>query len=338
MNRSRTMNTLYKVVLAVVGVLGFLCIILNPNNEKFDNIYESRETKTFFSVYHQSLCEGKTKIREVSEVPRKCPQGGIVTVNQGGRLGNQIWEYASVWAVSKLTGLEPYVPGCIRNTIDELFENLSIPALEDISHCEIRFVEVVKGLEAWSSPNQSIILPIYSRLFDIAVPFIEEIKMDFQIRKTVLERCQQILREAAKLSSYPAQTFVGVHVRRTDYMTYLNWKYQNVTIADQSYFLRAMEIFEGKFENVIFVVLSDDLSWCRNAFSGKGNVYINKMGLGNSAVVDLALMASCNHTIYDYGTYGDWGALLAGGDNIYFNLSVNPSAQMGKMLPNWSTI
>ncbi len=28
---------------------------------------------------------------------------------------------------------------------------------------------------------------------------------------------------------------------------------------------------------------------------------------------DLALLAACNHTILSYGTFGMWGALLAGG-------------------------
>ncbi len=31
---------------------------------------------------------------------------------------------------------------------------------------------------------------------------------------------------------------------------------------------------------------------------------------------DLALLAACNHTILSYGTFGMWGALLAGGRTI----------------------
>ena len=32
--------------------------------------------------------------------------------------------------------------------------------------------------------------------------------------------------------------------------------------------------------------------------------------------VDLAVLALCNHTIMDYGTFGLWGGLLAGGNII----------------------
>lgn len=31
---------------------------------------------------------------------------------------------------------------------------------------------------------------------------------------------------------------------------------------------------------------------------------------------DLALLAACNHTILSYGTFGQWGALLAGGRTV----------------------
>ena len=36
-----------------------------------------------------------------------------------------------------------------------------------------------------------------------------------------------------------------------------------------------------------------------------------------SAKEDLALASSCNHSIIDVGSYGFWGAYLAGGETIY---------------------
>lgn len=55
-------------------------------------------------VVPQNL-EPKHKVHQI------CPRDGIVTVYQGGRLGNQMFEYAGVWAVARRTGLDPYVPG-----------------------------------------------------------------------------------------------------------------------------------------------------------------------------------------------------------------------------------
>ena len=37
---------------------------------------------------------------------------------------------------------------------------------------------------------------------------------------------------------------------------------------------------------------------------------------GGSPSSDMALMAYCNHSIIDYGSYGVWGAVLAGGEVV----------------------
>ena len=38
---------------------------------------------------------------------------------------------------------------------------------------------------------------------------------------------------------------------------------------------------------------------------------------------DLALLAACNHTILSYGTFGQWGALLAGGKVVISDTAAN---------------
>ena len=37
---------------------------------------------------------------------------------------------------------------------------------------------------------------------------------------------------------------------------------------------------------------------------------------GNILGEDLALLANCNHTIMSFGTFGMWGAMLAGGNVV----------------------
>ena len=60
----------------------------------------ARRTKV--SAYEQVLCHTNLKtIRIFPENKNVCPKYGIVSAIQGGRLGNQIWEYASVWATAR---------------------------------------------------------------------------------------------------------------------------------------------------------------------------------------------------------------------------------------------
>jgi Glycosyl transferase family 11 len=127
-------------------------------------------------------------------------------------------------------------------------------------------------------------------------------------------------------------TFVGVHVRRTDYKGYL-WRTRKMNLADASYFHRAMDHFRAKFAHVAFVVVSDEASWCLENLSAD-DVLVVRSRI-TSPGLDLALMASCNHSIIDYGTFGVWGAVLAGGETVLYNISRHSSVRVAQLLPNW---
>jgi galactoside 2-L-fucosyltransferase 1/2 len=65
---------------------------------------------------------------------------------------------------------------------------------------------------------------------------------------------------------------------------------------------------------LIFLIVSDDLEWCRKHLIDekvKDVVIASK-----SPSHDLALLTTCAHNIIDYGTYGLWGAFMAGGHTI----------------------
>merc|ERR1712032_885443 len=65
----------------------------------------------------------------------------------------------------------------------------------------------------------------------------------------------------------------------------------------------------------VFLVVSDDMVWCKRNLAASDTFMVG----GNSPQVDLAIMALCNASIIDYGTFGVWGAVLAGGETIVSN-------------------
>jgi galactoside 2-L-fucosyltransferase 1/2 len=67
------------------------------------------------------------------------------------------------------------------------------------------------------------------------------------------------------------------------------------------YFLRHINVFQNKYQQVMFVVLSDDPKWCKREL--RGDVVVMKI---KSPAQDLAILAACKHSIIDYGTYGAW--------------------------------
>ncbi|TRY62023.1 hypothetical protein TCAL_17177 [Tigriopus californicus] len=101
---------------------------------------------------------------------------------------------------------------------------------------------------------------------------------------------------------------------------------------------------------MVFVVASDDPQWCKTQFGTMPNktvIFANeafKDNLGfDRKYLDMAIMSKCNHSIFDYGTFGFWGAYLAGGHTIlahHIGTGKNPEVENVRQaeLPNWHFI
>lgn len=100
----------------------------------------------------------------------------------------------------------------------------------------------------------------------------------------------------------------------------------------------------------MFVVASDDVEWCKTNFGAVANetilysvdAFTTKLGYDRK-YLDMCIMSKCNHSIIDYGTFGFWGAYLAGGHTILaHNIGTgrNPEVENIKpaKLPNWHFI
>jgi len=128
-------------------------------------------------------------------------------------------------------------------------------------------------------------------------------------------------------------TYVGVHVRRTDYIGYLKRKF-NASAVKLNYFLRHINVFLNKYQRVLFVVVSDDPKWCEHELRCDDVVAMKT----NSTIQDLAIMTAYNDSIIDYDTYGLWRAIMSGGDTIFYNLTSNGAVALVSLLANWCIV
>ncbi|XP_047002348.1 galactoside 2-alpha-L-fucosyltransferase SEC1-like [Schistocerca americana] len=324
--------------LLVLSIFCAMCTIVFVHLFIFP-VYQAQPKKKvmkYLGDYEQSLCTYNLKLSRTRSGRYHCPKDGIVTVSQGGRLGNQMWEYASVWAVARRTGLEPYVPRCIRKVLDEIFDDLSIPPLFYVSHCPAKWDGIIKSPDWWMYTNQSILLPRFSILPELVLSWVDDIRHEFKFKKKYADASQNVLRTATQLMNNSNLTFVGVHVRRTDYRQYL-WRTRKMNLAGPEYFHNAMGYFRERYRSgVAFLVVSDDPSWCRhNLVKDHTDVFVVSKAGVISPGQDLATMAACNHSIIDYGTFGVWGAILASGETILYNITKHSSVRVSELLPNW---
>ena len=69
-------------------------------------------------------------------------------------------------------------------------------------------------------------------------------------------------------------TYVGIHIRRTDYNFYYEKEY-GIKPKKSSYYNDAMEYFNEEYENCIFVVASDDIKWAKKHLKKPNNTHIH---------------------------------------------------------------
>ncbi|KAG8180242.1 hypothetical protein JTE90_017643 [Oedothorax gibbosus] len=143
----------------------------------------------------------------------------------------------------------------------------------------------------------------------------DEIRKEFRFADRIQRHAENVIR-MANVHHLTNVTYVGVHVRRGDYRkAWLNaFGGAEVTME---YFQKAVDFFTRKYRTIVFVLVSDDRMWCIQNLSSRFGMYVAEEA--PSPAYDMAVLANCNHTLMTYGTFGFWGAYLAGGDVVYLD-------------------
>lgn len=142
------------------------------------------------------------------------------------------------------------------------------------------------------------------------------------------------------LVDFPLQ-FVGVHVRRGDYLAQYNVD-KGYTVADAKFLQRSMSYFEDKYKNVIFVVSTDAKEWAGYNVRSAAHPVLYSPFEPAQPFHDLSLLSQCNRAVVTVGTFGWWGAWLAGGETIYYRYFPKPKSEIAAgfrasdfFIPQW---
>nr|XP_028560406.1 galactoside 2-alpha-L-fucosyltransferase 2-like [Podarcis muralis] len=272
----------------------------------------------------------------------KIIDSGIWTVKSDGRLGNQMGEYATLYALAKMNGHQAYICPAMHQYLSPMFR-ITLPVLHAEVDKKIHWKDF--PLRSWMSESYKHIKGKYVRLTGYPWSYTfyhhirQEILQQFSFHDHIKEEANQYLQ---KLRGQRQEvTYVGVHVRRGDYVHVMpSWK---GVVADRGYLEKAMNYFREKYPNPIFVVTSNGMEWCKeNINASRGDVYFSGDGRESSPGRDFALLAHCNHTIMTIGTFGRWAGYLAGGETIYLANYTLPDSRYLKVfnlsaifLPEW---
>lgn len=232
-----------------------------------------------------------------------------MNVKSKGRLGNNMFQYASLLGISRRNGHVPVLDGYKSDLLHQFFQISHVRDLLITNTTTFR--ENKTGVFDYSSsslnPAKNWTLDGYFQSWKYFCDIDKEIRHEFTFRDIIKRRAFDIL------SNFTGRTLVGVHVRRDD-MLLTRQKIKGYNAADESYVKKAMTFFREIYTNVQFILCSDGIKWCKRMIKSSDVYFVEH----NPAEVDLAVLSLCNHSIITSGTFGWWGAWLAGGTTVYF--------------------
>ena len=279
------------------------------------------------------------------------PLPGVWISSTNGRLGNQMGAYAALFGLARMNGRKAYLSMNSANNLGAIFQ-LTLPPLPTDENKDFQNFWLRNWME--ESYAHISLMRVHFTGYPTSWTFYDRyrdaIRREFTFRPMMREVADTFLRSVAakSMSQLPGAniTFVGVHVRRGDYVRVMRNIWKGV-VADAQYLIEAMKVMRGSYPDSVFVVASDDVKWCReNINITRGDVYFVADGVSHSSPQqDLGVRAPCNHTIMTIGTFGFWPGYLAGGDVIYLDKYVLPNSPFLKVfrydafyLPNWKGI
>jgi len=262
---------------------------------------------------------------------KKCPKKFMFSIKpreevdwESNKLGNQIFEYAAMLTVCKTHKCTPVLEDRMLLGLKEYFPKIrEISLHQALTSCPNRswrklnsFRDFLKEKNNFRNDYIMFESPYSAGMFS---KYKREIRNKFKLKfkPAVSNTTRKILKRILK--NQTNKNLIGVHVRQEDYGASLKMKPDFETLGS-SYFRNAMDYFQKKYKDPIFLVFTEFPIWCEE-FLDKGNFDIRYPGkeYGNRKTIinDLALLSHCNGSIISYGTFGFLGAFLSNGEVAY---------------------
>jgi len=238
-----------------------------------------------------------------------------------GRLGNQMFQFASTLGIAKERGFGAGIPieNCIReigngpidtktgrnmNVKCDLLDCFDIPSEYLVPINEMAIGSVYQEGDFKFNPQVLSLGPNtdlygYFQTEKYFEKYRNEILEIFTFKQNHKDEAENFLSEKVPpLAS--DKNIISLHVRRGDYTLYPN---HHPTCSDE-YYQSAISKFD--LSNSIFLVFSDDIEWCKKKFEGESFIFSDT----DNQYLDLAIMSFCDHHIIANSSFSWWGAWL----------------------------
>ena len=241
-------------------------------------------------------------------------------LGSNGRLGNQMFQYASLRGIANYNQYQWMIPPPDYNHKDNygLFDTFEMKHVKPENLGFNDGMTVTEKTHAFDDGlfycTDGVNIDAYLQTEDYFVHIADQIREDFTFKKDYLEPCQEFI---SSLGSTP----IFIHIRQSDNIG----REEFHPILPLSYFESALEFWSPDTPCFVF---TDDLDWCKKQsffdndrfiFNDNPERYeyqtIDGTGQMQNTLlpqVDLCLMSLCSGAIIANSSFSWWGAWLQG--------------------------
>jgi hypothetical protein len=244
-----------------------------------------------------------------------------------GRLGNQMFQFASLLGIAQKRGFEARFP--IENSFRLQGSGPFDPSIGRNMLVKCDLLDCFDIDLVYFIPERHIVndFNYYERIFGYNTE-VEEVqdgtcfygyfqteKYFKDVRDLILAQFtfKQSIRETAEVymkslrEKYNDSPIVSIHVRRGDYVMFPD----HHPTCSKEYYTNAISKFCDEFPESRYLVFSDDIDWCRNEFGGDRFIVCDL----KDAYIELCCMVLCDHHIIANSSFSWWGAWLNKSEN-----------------------
>ena len=239
-----------------------------------------------------------------------------------GRLGNQMFQYASLKGIARNRKYEycfPPLGGAAEwNNVEQYYQEiregkaghilLQPFTMEGNSQLNLQYIDKSRPV------LQEKTFAFDEELFNTCPDWVDirgffqtekyfkhirdEIKKDFTFRDEIINPCKEMVSGI--------DDPISLHIRRTDYITD-----SNHSTIELDYYESALSNFDS---DATILVFSDDPDWCNQQELFSDDRFM--IAEGNSGYVDMCLMTLCSGHIIANSSFSWWGAWLSNSKQV----------------------
>ena len=260
-----------------------------------------------------------------------------------GRLGNQMFQFASTLGVSNRLGFEARFP--IENCLNYQGSGPFDPSIGRCMMVKCDLMDCFDIDPEYFIPQRHINQEHYYHENKFGYNTETEALLDnvslsgyFQTEKYFSEFRDLILSQFVFKSPYrdSAESYIqtireknkdsviaSIHIRRGDYTMFPD----HHPPCSLDYYNAAKKELSALNDNIIYVIFSDDIEWCKKEFNDPSYVISDL----NNPYTEMCAMSLCDHNIIANSSFSWWGAWL---NKKSDKIVIAPSQWFGKLLIN----